>query len=283
VTPRVLVVDNDREMVALLRRHLESEGWAVTGAASGADAVAALAREEFDVSLTDLVMDDVDGMAVLEEAQRIQPHARVLLMTAFGSLETAIEAIRHGAYDYLAKPFKLAEVSLAVRRALDDQRLREENRRLRTEVERRYGFDNLLGRSKAMHAVFEQIRAVAATDATVLLLGESGTGKELVARSIHWNSARRDGPFVAVNCAAIPETLLESELFGHEKGAFTGADRKRRGLFAEARPWARAPGGEPWGPAPPPLASGVDQRHSACHGIRWSAWSFRTGSSRRLS
>ncbi|MBI2553093.1 MAG: sigma-54-dependent Fis family transcriptional regulator [Candidatus Rokubacteria bacterium] len=234
MSQKILVVDNDPEMVALLGRHLEAEGWAVTGVTSGAEALAALEREEVPVVLTDLVMDEVDGLALLREAQRIQPGASVILMTAFGSLETAIEAMRQGAYDYLTKPFKLAEVSLAVRRAVDDQRLREENRRLRAEVERRYGFDNLLGQSKAMQAVFEQIRAVAGSEATVLLLGESGSGKELVARAIHWNSPRKGGPFVPVNCAAIPETLLESELFGHEKGAFTGADRKRRGLFVEA-------------------------------------------------
>ena len=156
-------------------------------------------------------------------------------MTAFGSLESAIDAMRQGAYDYLTKPFKLPELSLVVKRAVEDQQLREENRRLRAEVERRYSFDNILGRSKAMQGVFEQIRAVAETDAPVLLLGESGSGKELVARAIHWHSGRRDKAFVAVNCAAIPETLLESELFGHEKGAFTGADRKRRGLFVEAQ------------------------------------------------
>ena len=156
-------------------------------------------------------------------------------MTAFGTLESAIDAIRHGAYDYLTKPFKLPELSLVVRRTLEERRLREENQRLRVEVEQRYSFDNILGRSKAMRAVFDQIGAVAETDTTVLLLGESGSGKELVARAIHWRSGRRQGPFVAVNCAAIPEALLESELFGHERGAFTGADRKRRGLFAEAQ------------------------------------------------
>ncbi|MBI2160016.1 MAG: sigma-54-dependent Fis family transcriptional regulator, partial [Candidatus Rokubacteria bacterium] len=218
----------------LLQRSLESEGRTVTAVASGAEAVAALGRDEFDVILTDLVMDGVDGWGVLREAQRVQPQARVVLMTAFASLETAIEAVRQGAYDYLTKPFKLAEVGMAVDRALDDRRLREENRRLRAEVERRFSFDNLIGRSGAMQAVFEKIRAVADTDATVLLLGESGTGKELVARAIHHNSARRGGPFVPVNCAAIPETLLESELFGHEKGAFTGAVRRRAGLFADA-------------------------------------------------
>ncbi|MBI4269328.1 MAG: sigma-54-dependent Fis family transcriptional regulator [Candidatus Rokubacteria bacterium] len=232
--PRVLVVDNDPEMVSLLARHLEGEGRLATAATSGAEALAALEREEYDVVLTDLVMDGVDGWAVLRETQRRLPRARVILMTAFASLETAIEAMRHGAWDYLTKPFKLAEVSLAVDRALDDLRLREENRRLRAEVEQRFSFDRLLGRSAAMQAVFDRLRAVADTDATILLLGESGTGKELAARAIHHASARRAGPFVPVNCAAIPETLLESELFGHEKGAFTGADRRRRGLFAEA-------------------------------------------------
>jgi DNA-binding NtrC family response regulator len=233
--PRILVVDNDSDMVALLRRHLEGDGWPVTAVTGGEDAQTALGREEYAVVLTDLIMEPVDGLAVLRESQRVQPRARVILMTAFGSLESAIDAMRQGAYDYLTKPFKLPELSLVVKRAVEDQQLREENRRLRAEVERRYSFDNILGRSKAMQAVFEQIRAVAETDAPVLLLGDSGSGKELVARAIHWHSGRRDKSFVAVNCAAIPETLLESELFGHEKGSFTGADRKRRGLFVEAQ------------------------------------------------
>src|SRR5262245_40065666 len=233
--PRILVVDNDAELVALLRRHLEGDGWAVTAGPGGGGAQAAVGREDYAVILTDLVMEPVDGLGVLREAQRVQPRARVILMTAFGSLESAIDAMRLGAYDYLTKPFKLPELTVVVKRALEDQRLREENRRLRAEVEHRYSFDNILGRSKAMQAVLDQIRAAAEPDVPVLLLGDSGSGKELVSRAIHWHSGRRDGPFVAVNCAAIPETLLESELFGHEKGAFTGADRKRRGLFVEAQ------------------------------------------------
>ena len=234
MTPHVLVVDNEQEMVKLIQRHLESEGFAVTPAHSGAEALAALARGEHDVVLTDLIMDEIDGLAVLREAQRLQPRARVILMTAFASLETAIAALRQGAFDYLSKPFRMAEVTVAVRRALEDQRLRDENRRLREEVGRQYAVTNLLGRSRAMQSVFDQIAAVAGSEATVLLMGESGTGKELAARAIHWNGPRRARAFVAVNCAAIPDTLLESELFGHEKGAFTGADRRRRGLFAEA-------------------------------------------------
>ncbi len=231
---KVLVVDNDPEMLDLLRQRLENDGRIVTAVADGAAAIEALERDEFDVVLTDLVMDGTDGWAVLQETQRRQPSARVVLMTAFASLETAIDAIRQGAYDYLTKPFKLAQVTLTINRALDDRRLREENRVLREQVEQRFSFDNLIGRSPAMLSVFDKIRAVTTSDATILLLGESGTGKELVARAIHHNSLRHGKPFVPVNCAAIPRDLLESELFGHEKGAFTGAVRKRRGLFVDA-------------------------------------------------
>jgi DNA-binding NtrC family response regulator len=235
MTRRILLVDNDVEMVRMLARHFESEGWSTIAVASGADAMAAVQREDVDVVLCDLVMDGVDGLAVLRAAQQREPSPRVILMTAFGSLESAIEAIRHGAYDYLTKPFRLDAATLAVNRALDDHRLREENRRLKAEIEERFGLDTLLGRSPAMQALFEKIRAVAKTDATVLLIGESGTGKELVARAIHHASARGTGPLVAVNCAAIPEGLLESELFGHERGAFTGAVRTGAGRFELAR------------------------------------------------
>jgi DNA-binding NtrC family response regulator len=233
---RILVVDNDPEMVAVLRRHLESEGFLVTPATGGRAAIEAIEAQaqDFDVILTDLVMNDADGLEVLRAAQDAQSGARLILMTAFASLETAIEAMRRGAYDYLTKPFKLAEASHAIRRALDDRQLRQENARLRDEVARQHGLDRFIGRSRAMQAVLEQIRAVAESDTAVLLLGESGTGKELAARALHWHGPRRAGPFVAVNCAAMPEALLESELFGHEKGAFTGAHRKRPGLFAEA-------------------------------------------------
>jgi two-component system response regulator HydG len=234
MTRSMLVVDNDPEMVSTLARQLATPGWQVTTADTGAAALAAIEAREFDVILTDIVMNGVDGLAILRHAHARDPRTRVILMTAFGSLETAISAIRQGAYDYLTKPFKLDEVTLAVERALEDRRLREENRRLKTQVDETFSFDKILGRSRAMQGALAQVRAVAGSEASILLLGESGTGKELVAQAVHRQSGRRDGPFVAVNCAAIPETLLESELFGHEKGAFTGADRRRRGLFAEA-------------------------------------------------
>jgi two-component system response regulator AtoC len=234
MTPRVLVVDDDAEMAEMVARHLAGEGFTVAAVTGGARAVERLAEEAFDVVLTDVVMGDVDGLAVLREAQQRHPRTRVILMTAFGSLENAIAALREGAADYLTKPFKMAEVTVAVRRALDEARLREENTRLREEVGERYRLERMLGTSAAMKDVLEQVAEVAGSMATVLLLGESGTGKELVARAIHWNGPRAGGPFVPVNCAAIPDTLLESELFGHEKGAFTGATQRRRGLVAEA-------------------------------------------------
>ncbi|MBI3457009.1 MAG: sigma-54-dependent Fis family transcriptional regulator [Candidatus Rokubacteria bacterium] len=234
MSARVLVVDNDAEQVELLRDVLEREGYEVSGATDAAAALAVIEGAEPAVVLTDLRMEGMDGLALLREVRERAPAARVILMTAFGSLETAIAAMRQGAFDYLTKPFKLEEVTLAVHRALDDRAVREENQRLRLEVERRYGWDSLIGRSPAMEAALELLRVVAPSDASVLLLGESGTGKELAARALHHAGPRSRGPFVAVNCAAIPEALLEAELFGHEKGAFTGADRRRAGLLQEA-------------------------------------------------
>ena len=232
--PRVLVVDNDREQVNTLVDELGREGYDVVGATDAAEALSTLETADPAVVLTDLRMEGTDGFEVLREVRRRAPSARVILMTAFGSLDSAIAAMREGAFDYLTKPFKLAEVSLAVQRALDDRAIREENQRLRREIEQRHGWESLVGRSPAMQAALEFLRAAAASDASVLLLGESGTGKELAARGLHHAGRRSRGPFVAVNCAAIPETLLEAELFGHEKGAFTGADRRRVGLLQEA-------------------------------------------------
>ena len=234
VSARVLVVDNDPEQVDVLCAALEREGYEARGLTSGRAALEVLEAAEPAVVLTDLRMDGMDGLALTREVRQRAPGARVILMTAFGSLETAIEAMRQGAFDYLAKPFKLEEATLAVQRAVEDRAVREENRRLRGEVERRYGWESLIGRSRAMRAAVDVLRTVAEGDASVLLLGESGTGKELAARAVHFAGRRSRAAFVPVNCAAIPEALLEAELFGHEKGAFTGADRRRPGLLEEA-------------------------------------------------
>ncbi len=231
---RVLIVDDDAEMRALMRDHLGGEGHAMARAADGPGALAALREADYDVVIADLRMQGMDGLEVLRQARGIRPEARVIIITAFGSIESAIAAMRAGALHYVPKPFKLAEISGAVGKALEDRRLREENRRLREEVAGPYGFSNLLGASAAMQAVFALIRQAAPGDGNVLIVGESGTGKELVARALHYNSRRAERPFVPVNCAAVPAGLLESELFGHVRGAFTGAVVARRDLIREA-------------------------------------------------
>jgi two-component system response regulator HydG len=229
-----LVAEDDPEMLALLQQHLADEGYLVVTTNQGTEALHRLRTESFDVILTDLKMPGVDGMEILRAARGAQGDARVILITAFGSIETAIQAIREGAYDYVTKPFRLDEISLLVRKALEDRHLRQENRRLREAVADRYQLHNLLGASPAMQAVFALIRQAAPGDASILITGESGTGKELVARALHHDSPRAERPFVPVNCAAVPAGLLESELFGHVRGAFTGAVATRRGLIREA-------------------------------------------------
>jgi len=233
-TSRILLVEDDPDMLLLVSEHLGGEGHTVVGTGRGAEAIALLRSGDFDVVLTDLRMPDVDGMDVLRAARETQRGVPVILFTAFGSIETAIQAMRQGAYDYVTKPFSLEEITLLVGRALEDRRLRAENISLRQELESRYRFENLLGKSPAMQSVFALIRQAAPGDASILIGGESGTGKELVAKALHYNSPRSERPFVPVNCAAIPANLLESELFGHVKGAFTGAMKARRGLFREA-------------------------------------------------
>jgi DNA-binding NtrC family response regulator len=232
--PRILLVDDDAEMVSLAQAELAREGLAVIPAASGARGLELLREQPVDVVVTDLRMQDVDGMEILRTAADLQPEAKVIMITAFGSIASAISAMRAGAFDYLSKPFEMEELSLTVHKALEDARLRRENIRLRGELERRYQFGSLIGGSQAMLAVFDMVKRVAGTDINVLITGESGTGKELVARAIHYNSPRRRSRFVPINCAGIPETLLESELFGHVKGAFTGATASRKGLIEEA-------------------------------------------------
>jgi DNA-binding NtrC family response regulator len=231
---QVLVVDDELEMRELLRDELQERGYRVTAVADGREAMRKLGEEEYDVVLTDLRMRGMQGLELLHEVKRAFLDTNVIIMTAFGSVESAIEAMKHGAYDYVTKPIKTEELVLAIEKAVRDARLRREVRQLRRAVREEYSFHQILGKSKAMREVFDLIRRVADSQTNVLITGESGTGKELVAKAIHFNSDRRSGPFVPVNCAAIPETLLESELFGHVRGAFTDAKGDKRGLFEEA-------------------------------------------------
>jgi two-component system response regulator PilR (NtrC family) len=230
----VLVVDDEQSMRELLGIMLRQVGYAVTLADGGETAVQALKTEAFDLVITDLRMRKVDGLAVLRAAKEHSPRTVVLVVTAFASTETAVEAMKLGAYDYVTKPFKLDELRLTIANALERKRLQDENRELKRQLRREHGFDGFIGKSQRMLEVFETIRKTADSGSTVMITGESGTGKELVARAVHLESARRNGAFVSVNCGAIPETLMESELFGHVKGAFTGAVSSTEGLFAAA-------------------------------------------------
>jgi two-component system response regulator HydG len=231
---KVLVVDDQRNMRATTAIVLRTAGHAVAEAEDLAAAVRRLQAEVFDVVLTDLRMPNGDGMDLLREVRSIAPDTQVIVMTAYGTIDSAVEAIRRGAYDFLAKPFKEDELLLRVSKALEKRRLMGEVSLLSGEIRRRNGLEQIVGRSRPIQELLERVRRVAPSDATVLISGESGTGKELVARALHVASRRGDRPFVPVNCAAITETLLESELFGHAKGSFTGATRARRGLFEEA-------------------------------------------------
>ncbi len=231
---RVLVVDDEKSMRDLLAITLAKEGYDVTVADGGAEAIEAVRRDPFDAVITDLRMARVDGLQVLRSTKEISPETAVIVVTAVGSTETAVEAMKLGAYDYLTKPFKLDEIALVVKNALERKRLRDENVYLREQLGHQYRLDNIVGKSAALSGVFDTVRKVADSPSTVIITGESGTGKELVARAIHFNGSRRNKPFVPVNCGAVPEDLLESELFGHVRGAFTGAVNNKVGLFTAA-------------------------------------------------
>jgi DNA-binding NtrC family response regulator len=232
--PRVLIVDDEPPQLEILRLILGAEGYEAATAGSGRTALATLRRQPFEVVLTDLKMPDLSGIALLEQIQREQPGACVVLMTAHGSIDSAVEAMRKGAFDYLTKPLDRDVLLLAVSRALERTRLLSENRRLKEELRDRFRLENIVGEHGSMQDVLRVVRKVAPSVSTVLIYGESGTGKELVARALHAASERRDRPFFAVNVAALPETILEAELFGYEKGAFTGADARKIGLFEQA-------------------------------------------------
>jgi two-component system response regulator HydG len=231
---RILVVDDQRNLRVTTALLLRSEGYTVFEAASGEEALVQLATNGVDLLLTDLKMEPMDGLTLLKKALEAVPRLQVIMMTAFGSIETAVEAMRLGAYDYVTKPFKEGELRYRVERALERSKLLSAVDMFAGEFNQRHGLSALVGRSPAMRELTTRLLRVAQSDATVLIQGESGTGKELVSRALHAHSRRSGRPFVPVNCAAISETLLESELFGHAKGAFTGAVKARRGLFEEA-------------------------------------------------
>jgi len=230
----LLVVDDDRVTIDLLNEVLSQEGYEVSTALSGEEAIAQGTDHLFDIVITDVRMAEKDGMEVLRFFKKNAPDTTVIMITAFGSIETAIEAIREGAFDYVSKPFKLDEIKFTLRRALEQRRLIQENKYYRQELLDKYQFKNVIGRTPQMFQVYKTIAKVADAKSTVLLCGERGTGKELIARSIHYNSQRNNRPFIPVDCASLVETLIESELFGHVRGAFTGASSTKRGLFEEA-------------------------------------------------
>lgn len=230
----ILVADDDVVARELLAEALRKEGYHVEAFADGEDVITRGRQGRVDLVLTDIRMGAVDGLTVLREFKRLSPNTAVVVLTAFGSLEGAIEAIKQGAYDYLAKPFKKEDIKLVVKRGLDHCRLLQENARFREELRSKSEWSPLVGSSTAMLEVYKLVARVAQSKSTVLLQGESGTGKELIARAIHTNGPRRDKPFVPVNCGALPDTLLESEMFGYEKGAFTGAAGSKVGLFESA-------------------------------------------------
>ncbi|TWJ19104.1 sigma-54-dependent transcriptional regulator [Geobacter argillaceus] len=229
--PKILVIDDDASLRRVLEYNLQEEGYDVSTAESGEAGLRLFAEERPSLVITDMKMSGMDGMQVLKSVKEQSPETLVIIITAFGAVDMAVEAMKLGAYDYITKPFNREALRLTVRKALQFTGLSEENRRLKDELADRSDFQTIIGNSSQMEKVFGIVRKVADTEASVLITGESGTGKELVARSIHAASARRDAPFIAINCAAIPRDLLESELFGHVKGAFTGAIRDKTGKF----------------------------------------------------
>ena len=230
----ILIVEDDAAMREMLREALEDDGYSVETAANGRAGVERVQKGGVDLVVSDVKMPEIDGLDMLREIKAVSPSPYVITITAFGSIDTAIRAVKLGAFDYITKPFEVDQLILSVEKALAERELRSEVARLRDEVSRSYRFENMIGRSAAMQEVFDLVRRVAGSAASVLVTGESGTGKELVAKAIHFNSPRKTRPFVAVNCAAIPDTLLESELFGYKRGAFTDARTDRAGLLVEA-------------------------------------------------
>ncbi|HKJ65538.1 MAG TPA: sigma 54-interacting transcriptional regulator, partial [Desulfopila sp.] len=219
----ILVVEDEKILRISLADAFKSEGYTVYAVEDGASALQALEEGNFSLVITDIRLPGAGGMDILKKSLSELPATPVILITAFGSIDDAVEAMRHGAFDYITKPFDLDEIIKTARKALDLQSITQENIRLKNEIRRYYGAPNIIGESKAMQSIFALLDKVSRTESTVLILGESGTGKELIASTIHYQSNRKDKPIIRVNCAALPENLIESELFGYEKGAFTGA------------------------------------------------------------
>jgi DNA-binding NtrC family response regulator len=230
----ILVIEDDAKLREVLKKILDKKGFVVEVSATGSDAIERIEERLFDIALTDLKMPGMGGMDVLKAVKRISPQTYVIIMTAFGTIDSAVEAMKNGAFDYVTKPFRTEEILVVINKVLEHRYLRKKVEYLTKKAEEKHRFEDIVGKSGAMQAVFEMIKRVSGTDTTVLITGETGTGKELVARAIHNNSERKSKSFVVVNSSAIPENLLESELFGHVKGAFTGALRDKRGLFQEA-------------------------------------------------
>jgi DNA-binding NtrC family response regulator len=228
---KLLIIDDERRMCIVLKTALESDALSVTTANSGEAAMAAMEVDSFDVIISDIKMPGISGMDVLERVKTKSPETEMLLMTAYADAQTAVNAMKMGAYDYIIKPFEVDELRHKVKNILEKSELKTENKVLKKKLTRRYSLDNMVGKSGPMQKIYELVEKVAASDATVLIRGESGTGKELVAQAIHALSKRKDEQFMPVNCGALPETLLESELFGYERGAFTGAEKQKPGMF----------------------------------------------------
>lgn len=231
---RILVVDDEESIREFLEIMLKKEGYEITLAEDGQKAKDLLTKKTFDMIISDLQMPHVTGIELLKHVKESYPDTVFMLITAFGTTETAVEAMKMGAYDYLTKPFKIDEVRLNIQNALRSRNLEVENRSLKKELVKEYSFQNMVGNSQAMHAIYDMVKRVSQTPTNVLITGESGTGKEVVAKAIHYNGPLKDRPFVTVNCGAIPENLMESEMFGHKKGSFTGAVADKAGLFEVA-------------------------------------------------
>ena len=231
---KILVIDDDDSGREALTMLLRSAGYIVTSAGTGESALALMDREQFQVIVSDLFLPDKSGLDILQEAHKVSPETEVIVVTGYASAQTAVRAMKEGAFDYITKPIDFDELKIVVSKALEKQKLQSENIYLRRQLQGRFEFNNIIGNSPAMSLVFERMSRIVKTDSTVLVSGESGTGKELVARALHYNGTRRERPFIAVNCSAIPETLLESELFGHVRGAFTGAIKDKPGKFEAA-------------------------------------------------